>query len=308
MVKTIVIWNPISGNGAGNKLWHPIESALREGGLVFDAVRTNAPLHATRLAEQAVRDGYETIVAVGGDGIIHEILNGLMHATNEQPNCKLGVVPVGSGNDFANMLDLKPHDWHTAVQRIIVGNTKQFDLGKVLGDKTAPGVDTGAHYFMNSFDTGFGAQVSKHTHVKFLTGTAMYLFAILKTLIQYQIPRLRIEFADGSIIEQPSTITAVMLGRCFGSAFWIAPTASIDDGLLDTYIAGGLDRISILGFLPRIMKGTHVGDPRIKFKQSPRVIITSPDELAAEMDGEMPYLDAHRLEIEVLPKRLQVIV
>jgi diacylglycerol kinase (ATP) len=307
MSKTLVIWNPIAGNGASAKLWPLIEPALREGGWVFDVARTQAPLHAIRLAEQAKRDGYETIIAVGGDGIIHEVVNGLMRATNEEPNCKLGVIPVGSGNDFSKMVNLRALDWQTAVQRIFAGNTVWFDVGKVIGDKPAVGLEAGAYYFVNSFDTGFGAQVSKHTHIKFLTGTAMYMVAILKTLIDYQVPRLHIEFADGKIIDQTSTITAVMIGRCFGSGFWIAPTAHVDDGLFDVYIADGLGRIGILGLLPRVMKGTHVGDPRIKNFQTPRLVITSPDPLAVETDGELPYLDAHRLEIEILPKRIKVI-
>ena len=307
MPKTLVIWNPIAGNGTAKQLWSSIESAMRAGGLVFDVAQTQAPLHAVRLAERAKRDGYEMIVAVGGDGIVHEIVNGMMRASNGEPSGTLGVIPVGSGNDFAKMVNLQAHDWQTAVQRIIAGNTVSFDVGKVIGDVPAPGIDSGTRYFANSFDTGFGAQVSKHTHMKLLTGTPMYLVAIFKTLVNYQIPRLHIEFADGKILEQTSTIMAVMIGRCFGSGFWIAPTAQVDDGVFDVYIADGLGRIGILGFLPRVMKGTHVGDPRIKNLQSSRVIITSPDPLAVEVDGEVPFLKAHRLEVEILPKRMQVI-
>jgi YegS/Rv2252/BmrU family lipid kinase len=308
MTKTLVILNPISGNGNGARVWHAIEAALRENGIAFDLARTQAPRHATQIAEQAKRDGYETLVAVGGDGIVHEIVNGLMRATNGAPAGTLAVIPVGSGNDFAKMIPLARGDWQAAVQKIAAGNTRWFDVGQVTGDHSASGAEPEAHYFANGLDTGFGALVSKHAHVQFLTGTLMYLVAIFKTLINYYVPRLRIELADHTVIEQPSTITAVFIGRCFGSGFWIAPTAEVDDGLFDIYVAEGLGRIGILSLLPRVMKGTHVGDPRIKSMRSSRVLITSPDPLAVEADGELPYLDAHRLEIQILPKRLRVIV
>jgi len=305
MAKTLVILNPVSGNGNGDKLWPPIERALRAGGLDFDLARTEAPRHAIAIAEKAKRAGCETLIAIGGDGIVHEVVNGLMRATDGDANGTLGVIPVGSGNDFAKMIPL-PRDWQEAVRRIFAGNTRWFDVGKITADKPAVGGDPGPRYFANTFDTGFGARVSMHSHVPYLTGTAMYLVAIFKTLANYSVPRLRIELAD-QVVEQRSTMTVAAIGRCFGGGFWIAPNAEVDDGLFDVVVAEGLGRIGILSLLPKVMKGTHVGDPRVKFFRSPRVVIASPDPLAVECDGEVPWVDAHRLEIEVLPKRLRVI-
>jgi YegS/Rv2252/BmrU family lipid kinase len=307
MVKTRVILNPVSGNGAGAKLWPSIEAALRSGGLDFDLARTTAPREATSIAEKANRDGYVLLITVGGDGIVHEVVNGLMRATNGEPNGTLGVIPVGSGNDFAKMIPLRS-DWREGVQRILGGKTRWFDVGKVVGDKPAPGIEAGAHYFANGLDTGFGALVAMHAHeVPYLQGTAMYLVAILKTLANYYVPRLKIELADHTVIEQSSTMAAVSIGRCYGGGFWLTPTAEVDDGLFDIMIGEGLGRMGILSLLPKVMKGTHVGDPRVKFVQSSRLVIESPDPLAVETDGEIPYVDAHRLEIEILPKRLRVI-
>ncbi len=305
MAKTLVVLNPISGLGRAAKLERSIQTALREGGLAFDWVRTQAPRHAIALAEQAKRAGCETIIAVGGDGIIHELVNGILRASDGNADGTLGVIPVGSGNDFAKMIPLQP-DWQAAAQRILAGNTRWFDVGKLTADKPAEGGGA-ARYFANTFDTGFGAQVSKHSHIPYLTGTAMYLVAILKTLADYAVPRLKIEFADHTIVEQPSTMTVAAIGRCFGGGFWIAPQAQVDDGLLDIIIAQGLGRVGILQLLPKVMQGTHIGDPRIQFFRSPRIVITSPDPLAVEVDGEVPWVDAHRLEIELLPKRLRVI-
>jgi len=94
-------------------------------------------------------------------------------------------------------------------------------------------------------------------------------------------------------------------GRCFGGGFWGHAERRGDDGLLDVLIADGLGRLGILSLLPKVMKGRHLGDKRIKFLQTRRLVVESPDPLAVETDGEIPYLHAHRLEIDVLPKRLR---
>jgi len=306
MAKTLVILNPISGNGNGERLEPQIQAALRAGGLDFDWVRTEAPRHAIALAEQAKRGGYETLLAAGGDGMVHEVVNGMMCATGGDPGGTLGVIPIGSGNDFSKMIPL-PRDWTEAVRRILAGTTRWFDVGLIRADKPAVGEDASQRYFANTFDTGFGAYVSMHAHIPYLTGTAMYLVAIFKTLVNYSVPRLKIEFADGNRIEQKSTMAVAANGRCFGGGFWIAPNAEVDDGLFDVMLADGLGRIGILSLLPKVMKGTHVGDRRVKFFRSSRVVIESPDPLPVECDGEVPWVDAHRLEIQVLPKRLLVI-
>lgn len=305
MEKTLVIFNPISGMGRALKVWPQIETALRQTGIQFDLTRTEGPRHAITLAEQAKRDGYGKIIAVGGDGIIHEVVNGLMRLSLSAADPAFAIIPVGSGNDFAKMLSLAAGDWQTAIQRISAGKTRWFDVGKITAEKPS---DDGTHerYFANTFDTGFGAQVSKHSHIPYLTGTPMYLVAIFKTMVNYTVPFLKIELPD-QVIEQASTMTVAAIGRCFGGGFWIAPQAEVDDGLLDVMMVGGLGRAGILALLPKVMKGTHVGDPRVKSFRVPRLVISSPDPLAVEADGEIPWLDAHRLEIEALPKRLQVI-
>ncbi len=307
MTKALVILNPVSGNGAAEKQWPRIEDALRQGGLAFELARTTAPREATTLAEKAKRDGYETLIAVGGDGIVHEIVNGMMRASNGEPSGTLAVIPVGNGNDFAKMLPLAP-DWREGVRRVLAGKTRWFDIGRMVGDQPAPGIETNAHYFDNGLDTGFGALVATHVNeIPYLSGTALYLAAVFKTLLNFYIPRVKIELEDDDPIEQPSTMIAVSIGQCYGNAFWLTPNARVDDGLLDVMIAQGLGRIGILSLIPKVMKGTHVGDPRVHFVQTSRLVIESPDPLAVELDGEIPFIAAHRLEIEILPKRLRVI-
>ncbi len=309
MAKTLVILNPVSGNGAAGKRYQQVQAALGAGGLKFDEARTNARHDATSIAQQAKQSGYDNFVAVGGDGLVHEIVNGLMRATNAQPVETLGIVPIGSGNDFVKMIPLKP-DWREGVARVLRGYRRWFDVGRVTADEPVHGAaHPGARYFVNGLDTGFGAQVAAHVHdVPFLTGTAMYLVGIFKTLADYSIPRVKLTLDDSKTFEQTSAMVVASNGRCFGGGFWIAPQAEIDDGLLDVIIADGLGRAGILSLLPKVMQGKHLDDPRVKFLRARRMVVESPDPLIVETDGEIPFMQAHRLEIEILPKRLRVIV
>jgi diacylglycerol kinase (ATP) len=306
LAKTLIILNPISGHGAGARLWPSIQTALRAGGIDYDLQQTSRPRQAVAVAEQAKESGYETLIAIGGDGTVNEVVNGLMHASKEKPCGTLGIIPIGSGNDFSRTLGLHA-DWRAAVQRLIAGRPTWIDIGKMICDAPAPGYDAGTYYFVNAIDTGFGARTAQHAHdFRFLTGMPMYLAAIFKTLVYYSTPYVKIAL-NGRVIEQCSTMVAMNNGRQMGGGFKMAPTASLEDGLLDVMIADGLGRLGILSLLPKVMNGTHIGDRRVKCTQAPRIVIDSPDPLIVEADGEIPFVGAHHLEAQILPKYMQVI-
>jgi diacylglycerol kinase (ATP) len=315
MNKTLVIYNPVSGRGQAAKHWQEVEAGLRALGVEFDVAPTRASLHAVQLAVDAVSSGYARVITAGGDGLVHEVVNGLLRAGNEAETIPLGIIPLGSGNDFNKMtppvcgIGETHDDWRAALGRIARGETASYDVGRISGDNPEPG-QPHPLYFHNGMDVGFGALVSKHTRdvPRFLHGTTMYLASIIMTLADYQVPRLKIQFDDGSWIEQPSTMTAGANGRCFGGGFWIAPNASANDASFEVMVANGLGRVGILGLVPRVMKGTHINHPAVRMVQASRVVIDSPDPLVVEADGELPFLEAHHLEIEMLPGRLRVIV
>jgi diacylglycerol kinase (ATP) len=315
MGKTLVIYNPVSGRGRAAKQWQEVEPGLRALGVEFDVAPTHESLHAVRLAWEAPGRGYDRVIAAGGDGLIHEVVNGLMRASNEAETIPLGVIPLGNGNDFNKMtppvcgIGETHDDWHAAIGRIATGETMCFDIGRISGDNPVPGQPHPV-YFHNGMDVGFGAQVAKHTRdvPGFLHGTAMYLASVILTLADYQVPYLKIQLDDGTKIEQPSTMTAIANGRCFGGGFWIAPNASTNDARFEVMISKGLGRAGILGLVPRVMKGTHVTHPAVRMLQTSRAVIDSPQPLVVEADGEIPFLEAHHLEIELLPGRLCLIV
>jgi len=312
---TLVIYNPAAGRGRVQAHWPRLESTLRQAGVEFDAVATRAPLDALAIAEQAA-GSYMAVVGVGGDGTLHEIVNGLLRASGEAETTAVGMVPLGNGDDFAKVIPPetpvggKPFDWRTAVDKIAGGQTQLFDVGRITGDQPLPGMDDRPQYFMNSMDVGFGA-LGSHNYrnvPSFLTGFAAYLAAVLKTLVDYPTLNLRIQLDDQPPFEQPSTMTAVMNGRCFGNGFWVCPDARADDGLLDVLVAQAVSRLTILRLIPKIMQGTHTHEPVLRLFQARRVSIESKEPLVVEADGEFPYTQARRLQVDILPKRLRVIV
>ncbi|MFT4650109.1 MAG: diacylglycerol kinase (ATP) [Polaribacter sp.] len=311
MSRHLVIYNPIAGRGRAIKYWPQVEQALIEAGVEFDVAVTSAPLEATSLAEKA-HTKYSTVIAVGGDGTVHEIVNGLLRASNEGETLPLGVIPLGNGDDFAKVIPPetaiggKVFDWRIAVEKIAKGETKLFDAGRLTNSPT----DNDPQYFMNGMDIGFGAQAALNfnTVPKIFTGMMAYLAAIMKTLIDYRIPKVSIQIDDQAPFEQSTTMTVVTNGRCFGSGFWVCPNAQVDDGLLNVMVADGIGRMKILGLIPKIMKGTHVNEPILKNFLAKRVVISAEESFVVEADGEVPYPQTTRLEVQVLEKKLTIIV
>jgi YegS/Rv2252/BmrU family lipid kinase len=315
MPSILVIYNPIAGRGRAKKHWPEVQQALIDAGIEFDVAATSAPLEAVTFAQKAPTK-YSTVIAVGGDGTIHEVVNGLLHASNEGETIALGVVPLGNGDDFAKMIPPqttigdKVFDWHVAIEKITQGQTKLFDVGRISGDQLRSEQNNNPQYFMNGMDIGFGAQAALNfTKVpSFLTGIAAYLAAIMKTLIDYHIPKVSIQIDDQPAFEQSTTMTAITNGRCFGSGFWVCPDAQVDDGLLDVMVTQSVGRLKILSLIPKIMKGTHVNEPILKNYRARRIVIKSEQSLVVEADGEIPYTQTQHLEVQILDKKLRMIV
>ena len=315
MPSILVIYNPIAGRGRAKKHWPEVQQALIDTGIEFDVAATSAPLEAVTLAEKAATK-YSTVIAVGGDGTVHEIVNGLLRASNEGETITLAVVPLGNGDDFAKMIPPqttiggKVFDWQVAIEKITKGQTKLFDVGRMSGDQLRSKQDNKPEYFMNGMDIGFGAQAALNfTKVpSFITGISAYLAAIIKTLIDYRIPKVSIQIDDQKAFEQSTTMTAITNGRCFGSGFWVCPEAQVDDGLLDVMVTQSVGRLKILRLIPKIMKGTHVNEPILKNYRARRVVIKSQQSLVVEADGEIPYPQTRHLEVQILDKKLRVIV
>jgi YegS/Rv2252/BmrU family lipid kinase len=295
-----VILNPAAGRGHGGRVEPELRGLLETEGLDFELVRTARPWHAAELAERAANDGFEVVVAAGGDGTTHEVVNGLMAASGDGEAGTLGVIPIGSGSDFAHAVGV-PTDLPGACRRLTNGRNRVVDVGRVA----IP--DRPARYFDNTVGIGFSGRVTLEAlKVKRLRGIALYLPIVLKTIfLYYKAPLVSIEY-DGTELVLPALMVCVANGPREGGGFFIAPEARPDDGIFDLCIAREVSRLAMLGLVPHFMKGTHVTRDPITMARAKRVTVSSSDGLVAHVDGEILCTDAHRLEFGILPRRLRV--
>jgi len=305
-LNALVILNPVAGRGRARRLWPQVGAALAAAGIEFELSETRERFEATRLAEGAA-GRYAALLAVGGDGTVHEAVNGLMRVP-AAARPVLGVVPVGSGDDYAKMLPpLSPGAprprWRAAVAAIARGQAREHDVG-VIRDG-----EGGERWFANGMDVGFGAHVARNIAQvpRWLTGLGAYLAAIAQTMLRYPTLEMRLQFDDQAPFAHRSTITAIMNGRCFGGSFWACPEACADDGLLDVLLADVVSRTQILRLVPKLMRGRHTGEPVLRMLRARRVVIESDAPLVVEADGELPPLRARRLEIGIVPGALRVL-
>lgn len=294
-----VILNPVAGRGYGAKVEPELRRHLAAQDLDFDLVQTTAPWHAAELAEQAANDGFEIVVAAGGDGTTNEVVNGLMTASQGGVTCTLGVIPVGSGSDFANNVGI-PAELQAACRTLARGQTRAVDVCRV----TIPGQPP--RYFDNTVNVGFGGTVTVEAKkIKWVRGMALYLPAVLKTVFLAQNPRVTLEYDDQEMV-LPALMICVGNGAREGGGFFCTPNAQLDDGLLDLCIVREIGRVAMLGLIPHFMSGTHVDREPVTMARARRVTISSQDNLIAHMDGEVLCTDAHRITCEILPGRLRV--
>lgn len=288
-----MILNPVAGRGRLRREWPRMAGRLRAAGVQFDLLETRAPGEGVALAERAA-PAYDVVIAAGGDGTVHEVANGLLRAGGQ---AAFGVLPLGSGDDFAKMLPAGD-----PVERIARGATRAFDAGRI----SAGGV---TRFFANGMDIGFGAHGAYNMRKvpRFLTGFAAYLGTLAITLVRYPILRVTVQLDGGAAFTQDTAMAAVMNGRAFGGSFHVCPDARADDGLLDVFLADGVGRLEILGLVPKILRGAHGGDRRIRLERAKRVLLESPAPLLVEADGEIAFEEARRLAVDVLPGAFRVL-
>ena len=294
-MRTLLIVNPIAGRGNATRVLPKIREYLAQDGLDFDVVLTEAPGHAVELAGKAMADGYELLVAVAGDGTSNEVLNGMMSTWAGDPIGTLGMIPVGSGNDFSVGMGV-PQDLREACQRVVKGTRRLVDVGEVRGRYFGNGLGVG-------FDAIVGVVAAKH---RFLTGLPLYLLSVFQTILFYfQAPTITID-CDGRTRTAPLIMVSVTNGRRMGGGFWVTPNAEIDDGLFDVMQAREMSRLRMVGIVPLFIKGTHIHEEEITMDRARRVVLTTDGDLVAHVDGELICEHEKRLEIQMHPKALWV--
>lgn len=296
MSKALIIFNPYAGRGRGVKRAEAVVKALHAVDFEFDSVVSEDRGHAIELAQRAVEAGRELVVAAGGDGTINEVVNGIMLAETHGATARLGVMPIGSGNDFAGALGITT-DLRQAAEVLKRGHVRRVDIGTVNG-----------RYFDNNVGIGFEAQINIEAHkLTWLRGQVMYLAAVFRAMASFPIPVVQID-KDGDRRADKS-ILMLSIGNNYrnGGGFRITPEAVPDDGLLDLCIVDAISRREILRLLPKAMKGDHLGETAVEMTRFKHLVVESESPLPVHADGEILWNDAQRVEIEVLPDRLDVV-
>jgi diacylglycerol kinase (ATP) len=291
-----LIYNPMAGRMRARQLLPEISHTLQSLGMTTDVVQTRAPGDAIQLAQHARNEGFALVIAVGGDGTVNEVANGLLAAAGDEIAGRLGIIPVGTGNDFFKVL-CPNADWRAACRRIAQGQVRRIDVARV-----------NERVFINNVGIGFDAQVGIEAQkIRWLRGQAVYLAALARNMLfTYRTPQVTLQL-DDQLLKQPITMCTIGNGRCSGGGFWVTPQAELDDGLLDVCVVNALSKPKMLALVPRVMQGTHIHDQAVRIVHARHITITSGEPLPVHADGEILYTDTHRLDIEVMPGKLEVV-
>jgi YegS/Rv2252/BmrU family lipid kinase len=290
-----VILNPAAGRGTARRAEPAVSRAFRAQGWAVDVVRTEGPGHGQELAAAAVAQGARHVIAVGGDGTVHEVANGLLRSNGD---AALGVVPVGSGNDFAKLTGVYGHDPVRAVARLVTAHSRRFDAGRVLGE-----------WFVNSVGFGFGpAVVQMRNRMLHLRGFLSYLVPIVKTFFSFQPPVFDVA-APGFRERGYMMMIEVCNGTTAGGSYRFAPDADPSDGKLDVCVIRRVSLPRFLLALPRVMRGTHVTMREVAIIKTAKVVVRAPEQpLVVHVDGELREPGVNECTVELERGRLNVLV
>jgi len=304
-----VILNPYSNRGGAGQGADGLRAALSGAGLNAEVVLTGKPGDGIELARRAKLDGYDIIAAAGGDGTVNEVVNGMAQATPDGETVgPLAVFPMGSGNDFSDMVGA-PREVASTIRQIQAGHIRRIDLCRATIHEEGRDID---RYFDNNMGAGFEAQVTVESRkITRLRGFAIYLWAVIRALRQYDQPQFQVAWTDetGTVhqVEQRSLLVTLGNSKRTGGGFYMTPDALMDDGLLDMGIAHALTTPKILALLPQVMAGSHRNHPAMRFVRCSSVCITTQAPVPVHTDGEIISVAARAMSATIEPGRLAVI-
>ncbi len=282
----LFIVNPVAGDGRALHLEPWLRRHLSGGAPRATVVETEAPGHATELARRAAADGHDRVVAVGGDGTIQEVVNGLIDGGNGP---SLGILAGGNGNDLARSLGL-PRRGEEALHVALGAEVTRIDVGVASHPE---GPDDGVRYFAAAGGVGFDAQVAATMLHRswWQRGRVGYFVSTLWELQRFRNQHLRLvlDTPDGPrTLERTVLFVAFANGMYYGGGMQICPSAALDDGWMDLCIVGDISRLETIRQLPGMYHGGHVTHPAVEFQRARSVTLEGDGETRAHLDGE-PY-------------------
>ena len=274
----VVMLNPVAGGGKALRFLPRVKTAIESLGRRYHIHLTERPGDGRVATERLARQGASVIIAVGGDGTIHEVANGLCDSGTRVP---MGIVPAGSGGDFARTVGVSKRV-EESVPRACSGDVRPIDLGIATFE------DGSSHMFINVAGLGFDALVAERAaRTKFLPGANLpYLVAALQTLVTYKNIPVTVE-ADGEIIATNAVFVQAANAQFMGGGYKIAPMADISDGLLDVAVVGDMSKPDLLRTLPKVYSGNHVNHPKFVHRQARCMRVVTERPSRVQLDGEL---------------------
>jgi YegS/Rv2252/BmrU family lipid kinase len=296
MGRALVVVNPAAGGGRSERAWPGVRERLTRAGFEFEWTATRAAGDAIRLAREGARAGHPLVVAVGGDGTVNEVANGVT-GDDGVPLATMGAILTGRGRDVCRNVGV-PLRPEAAAAVLVSGADATFDLGM------ASWHDGRRRYFLGAAGAGFDAAVAARAASVGARGTLPYLFAVLATLGSYR-PQVASIHVDGAPVWQgPLAAAVVANGRYFGGGMKIAPAADPADGRLDLVVLGAFTRLEMLRWLPTIYPGRHLANPHVVTHRAAAVSVDAPVPLPTHVDGEVSGTTP--LTLTIVPRALRL--
>ena len=302
--KVKLILNPMADMGRAWKTANDLRPIAQEFQGELSWSGTVYPTHAIELAKQAAEEGYDMVIAMGGDGTVHEVMNGLMQVPAEKRPI-MGVVPIGSGNDFAYSLGLTQRSAHALAHALKGESIQSVDIGQMTDEHGRK------EYFDNTLGIGFDAVVTIRSHkLPIVKGFLMYLTAVIQTIILNHNPaQVKIE-TDTETWQSNTLMVTLCNGPREGGGFMLSPESRNTDGKMEYVIVNKVSRGMMFRLVPEFMNGTHMRFKQIRMGSFKTFSLTSDRPLYIHADGEIFTSfgsNLRKVSFEILPQALKVV-
>ncbi|MCJ7525263.1 MAG: diacylglycerol kinase family lipid kinase [Candidatus Aminicenantes bacterium] len=289
MNKVHVIVNPFSARGQTEKRWETIKHAIRAHFREFKYIFTEKPRQATEIARELLKQGFDLLIGVGGDGTLNEISNGFFNAQSDRvinDDAAVGIIPSGTGSDFIRFMKI-PREFEKSAARIKNSLNKKIDIGKITYGSSVE--KNRSQYFINVADFGLGAEVIRNiSKIKSSRrGAFTYYRGLLSTIMKYRSKNVKLTLDGKQQLQGEYLIGAVANGRIFGGGMIIAPQAEPDDGYFDLVLIESMKKFEIVTNSRLLYSGTIAKNPKVHILKARNIKVESPDEVHIEYDGEM---------------------
>ena len=299
MLPTLFVINPHSGKRDIRKIVPLIRKHFSAANIPVEIYVTTGPGDARRAAADG-SSSHSAVVAVGGDGTVNEIVNGIIGT-----ECALGLLPIGSGNDFSKAAKY-PHGLEQCLEILCKQNAKSIDVGTITGmDNVGRRTQS---YFVNACGIGLDAVVANEAgKIPWIRGVMKYTIAASRVLFRFR-PAFSVVTCEEFVSEGKHLLISIGNGQCSGGGFYLTPDALLDDGLFDVCIAKDLSTAEVLKILPFVFAGKHGRFRQVSIRRTRKVTVKAESDLVVHVDGEVLGRELRDISVELLRGAMRIII